>query len=69
MKIEHASYTNGPPPGAGQSSDSTHATSVHTLSDDPLRDLEACPRCGFLIQQILWGRTNCPNCGLHFECC
>ncbi len=32
-------------------------------------DLERCPRCGFEIENILWGKTNCPNCGLHFECC
>lgn len=32
-------------------------------------DLEACPRCGRFIGTIIWGQTNCPNCGLHFECC
>jgi uncharacterized protein (UPF0212 family) len=32
-------------------------------------DLEACPRCGEHLDQIVWGQTNCPNCGLHFECC
>ena len=33
------------------------------------QDLESCPRCGLKITEILWGKTNCPNCGLHFECC
>jgi hypothetical protein len=32
-------------------------------------DLERCPRCGLKIEKILWGKTDCPNCGLHFECC
>ena len=32
-------------------------------------DLERCPRCGLQIENIVWGRTDCPNCGLHFECC
>jgi hypothetical protein len=32
-------------------------------------DLQACPRCGIFIGTIIWGQTNCPNCGLHFECC
>lgn len=32
-------------------------------------DLEACPRCGEPIDRIVWGLTNCPRCGLHFECC
>jgi hypothetical protein len=32
-------------------------------------DLDACPRCGCFIGTIIWGQTNCPNCGLHFECC
>ncbi len=35
----------------------------------PPRDLEFCPRCGVGMDEILWGNTNCPNCGLHFECC
>lgn len=34
-----------------------------------LDDLERCPRCGFRIATIRWGQTDCPNCGLHFECC
>lgn len=33
------------------------------------QDLERCPRCGFVVKEIRWGQTNCPNCGLHFECC
>jgi uncharacterized protein (UPF0212 family) len=37
--------------------------------DDAPLDLEACPRCGEKIDRIIWGQTNCPNCGLHFECC
>ncbi len=32
-------------------------------------DLDACPRCGEPLDEIRWGRTNCPRCGLHFECC
>jgi len=32
-------------------------------------DLERCPRCGLPIENIMWGKTDCPNCGLHFECC
>jgi hypothetical protein len=36
---------------------------------EPPGDLEACPRCGKFIGTIIWGQTNCPNCGLHFECC
>jgi hypothetical protein len=32
-------------------------------------DLDACPRCGYRLEAILWGWTNCPECGLHFECC
>ncbi|HLE13563.1 MAG TPA: hypothetical protein VI776_02360 [Anaerolineales bacterium] len=32
-------------------------------------DLDACPRCGEPIALIVWGQTNCPRCGLHFECC
>ena len=35
----------------------------------PPRDLVACPRCGSFIGTIIWGKTNCPKCGLHFECC
>ena len=35
----------------------------------PPRDLEACPRCGYPLPEIVWGQTNCPRCGLHFECC
>jgi hypothetical protein len=38
--------------------------------DPPLPpDLEACPRCGEPVEVIIWGQTNCPTCGLHFECC
>ena len=33
------------------------------------QDLERCPRCGFVVEEIRWGQTDCPNCGLHFECC
>jgi hypothetical protein len=36
---------------------------------EPAGDLEVCPRCGSFIGTIIWGQTNCPNCGLHFECC
>jgi hypothetical protein len=36
---------------------------------NPPRDLDACPRCGLEIDEIIWGKTNCPGCGLHFECC
>jgi hypothetical protein len=32
-------------------------------------DLDFCPRCGQKIEEIIWGNTNCPRCGLHFECC
>ncbi len=32
-------------------------------------DLDACPRCGEPIEDLVWGQTNCPRCGLHFECC
>ena len=35
----------------------------------PPKDLDTCPRCGCFIGTIIWGQTNCPNCGLHFECC
>ncbi len=35
----------------------------------PLQDIDACPRCGSFVGTIIWGQTNCPNCGLHFECC
>jgi hypothetical protein len=35
----------------------------------PDRELDACPRCGERIATIVWGQTNCPRCGLHFECC
>jgi len=37
--------------------------------DYPPSDLEACPRCGETVDMIVWGQTNCPRCGLHFECC
>lgn len=30
---------------------------------------EECPRCGTTVEQVLWGHTNCPACGLHWECC
>jgi hypothetical protein len=33
------------------------------------QDLDFCPRCGEKIPEIIWGQTNCPRCGLHFECC
>jgi hypothetical protein len=33
------------------------------------KDLDTCPRCGSFIGKIIWGHTNCPVCGLHFECC
>jgi transposase len=36
---------------------------------DPPQDLDFCPRCGEKIAEIIWGKTNCPRCGLHFECC
>ncbi len=36
---------------------------------DPSLDLQECPRCWLRIERIVWGRTNCPGCGLHFECC
>ena len=32
-------------------------------------DLDFCLRCGQPIEEIIWGITNCPRCGLHFECC
>jgi hypothetical protein len=32
-------------------------------------DLDACPRCGELLDTIRWGQTNCSRRGLHFECC
>jgi hypothetical protein len=32
-------------------------------------DLDACPRFGEPVEAIIWGQTNCPRCGLHFECC
>lgn len=38
-------------------------------SENKKSELNACPRCGMVINSILWGNTNCPNCGLHFECC
>jgi ribosomal protein S27AE len=47
----------------------------YNRSDDPdedpelPQDLERCPRCGELIADLIWGKTNCPRCGLHFECC
>jgi hypothetical protein len=38
--------------------------------DPPLPpDLDACPRCGEPVAIIIWGQSNCPTCGLHFECC
>lgn len=37
--------------------------------EDLPNDLEACPRCGERIHDLVWGQTNCPRCGLHFECC
>ncbi len=37
--------------------------------DDQSVDLDACPRCGEPIDDLVWGQTNCPRCGLHFECC
>ena len=30
---------------------------------------EYCPRCGNVVNNVLWGHTNCSSCGLHFECC
>jgi uncharacterized protein (UPF0212 family) len=42
---------------------------VEPLTPSPPPDLDACPRCGQPIDEIIWGQTNCPNCGLHFECC
>jgi hypothetical protein len=42
--------------------------SAKNPGDAPV-DLDACPRCGELLDGILWGQTNCPRCGLHFECC
>lgn len=30
---------------------------------------EECPRCGAIVEKVLWGHTNCPTCGLHWECC
>lgn len=38
-------------------------------TENPPQDLDFCPRCGQKIEQIIWGKTNCPRCGLHFECC
>jgi diamine N-acetyltransferase len=35
----------------------------------PVTDLHACPRCGETVGEIRWGQTDCPRCGLHFECC
>jgi hypothetical protein len=35
----------------------------------PSKDLDTCPRCGSFVGLIIWGNTNCPLCGLHFECC
>jgi hypothetical protein len=35
----------------------------------PPKDLDTCPRCGSFVGKIIWGHTNCPSCGLHFECC
>jgi hypothetical protein len=35
----------------------------------PPKDLDTCPRCGSFVGKIIWGQTNCPKCGLHFECC
>ena len=32
-------------------------------------DLDTCPRCDEPVEAIIWGQTNCPCCGLHFECC
>jgi hypothetical protein len=32
----------------------------------PGQDLDRCPRCGWQIGEILWGHTDCPNCGLRY---
>ncbi len=49
------------------------AAASHALPPEdppqPKTDLEACPRCGEPVAEIIWGQTNCPRCGLHFECC
>jgi uncharacterized protein (UPF0212 family) len=39
------------------------------ISSPAEMDLDACPRCGEPVETIIWGQTNCPRCGLHFECC
>ena len=44
-------------------------TGENTDLKQQLNDLDSCPRCGHLIDEIIWGQTNCDNCGLHFECC
>ncbi len=57
------SMTGDPPPGPGS------FPSGKAPENDPPQDLDACPRCGYSLRDIRWGQTNCPNCGLHFECC
>jgi len=46
-----------------------HQPEVEAPDEPPPVDLEACPRCGERIEVVIWGQTNCPRCGLHFECC
>lgn len=41
----------------------------NTPQPQPPGSLDFCPRCGEKIAEIIWGQTNCPSCGLHFECC
>ena len=59
-----------------KSLDAIRPETVHTdpqgekLPASPFEmDLDACPRCGEPVETIVWGQTNCPYCGLHFECC
>jgi hypothetical protein len=50
--------------------DDSEPEAIETLdTEDSNQDLEACPRCGQKIEKIIWGQTNCPRCGLHFEWC
>jgi transposase len=49
--------------------DRVEKTKNDPIEATPPRDLDVCPRCGYFIGTITWGKTNCPNCGLHFECC
>jgi hypothetical protein len=62
------SKTNDPQIEAGKSS---HLSASHDAPNrtSPPTDLDYCPRCGQKMEAIVWGQTNCPRCGLHFECC